>query len=365
MIEIKRGTITRELFTREGIKGFLVQTEAGEEKCIVYPDLTGDIKPGDEVLLNTTAVSLNLGTGGYHYVISSLNSTGKEMLPGGHIMKMRYTPLQIKTLSVEEEDSPHHREMLEADSLDNIPVLVATLHSMIAPLCLYLKQQGFQLAYVMTDGAALPIAFSQTVAYLKQHGILAGTVTTGHAFGGDLEAVNIYSGLLAARKVLQADIIIVSMGPGIVGTGTRWGFTGIEQGQILNAVHSLGGIPVAVPRISFADSRARHRGISHHSLTVLERVCMVQAVVPLPDLSGDKMEYILNQLQAHNLIDKHKICLQDNPEILNILRNSGLKHSTMGRGIEQEQEFFLALGAAAQAAEKLARGQKLSRIYTV
>ncbi|NLX03128.1 MAG: DUF3866 family protein [Syntrophomonadaceae bacterium] len=365
MIEIKQGTIIKELFTREGIKGFLVQTEAGEEKCIVYPDLTGDIKPGDEVLLNTTAVSLNLGTGGYHYVISSLNSTGKEMLPGGHIMKMRYTPLQIKTLSVEEEDSPYHREMLEADSLDNIPVLVATLHSMLAPLCLHLKQQGFRLAYVMTDGAALPIAFSQTVAYLKQHGIIAGTVTTGHAFGGDLEAVNIYSGLLAARKVLQADIIIVSMGPGIVGTGTRWGFTGIEQGQILNAVHSLGGIPVAVPRISFADSRARHRGISHHSLTVLERVCMVQAVVPLPDLSGDKMEYILNQLQAHNLIDKHKICLQDNPEILNILRNSGLKHSTMGRGIEQEQEFFLALGAAAQAAEKLARGQKLSRIYTV
>ena len=365
MLEIKRGTIIKELFARDGIQGFLVETEAGEEKCIAYPDLTGDINLGDEVLLNTTAVSLHLGSGGYHYVISSLNSTGKEMFPGGHIMKMRYTPLQIKTLSVEEEDSPHHWEMVEADSLENIPVLVATLHSMLSPLCLYLKQQGLRLAYVMTDGAALPIAFSQTVAYLKQQGIIAGTITTGHAFGGDLEAVNVYSGLLAARKVLKADIIITSMGPGIVGTGTRWGFTGIEQGQILNAVHSLGGIPVAVPRISFADPRPRHRGISHHSLTVLERVCLVQAVVPLPDLPGDKMDYILNQLQAHNLMDKHNICLQDNSEILDILRNSGLKHSTMGRGIEQEQEFFLALGAAAQAAEKLARGQKLNRIYAV
>ena len=365
MLEIKRGTIIKELFARDGIQGFLVETEAGEEKCIAYPDLTGDINLGDEVLLNTTAVSLHLGSGGYHYVISSLNSTGKEMFPGGHIMKMRYTPLQIKTLSVEEEDSPHHWEMVEADSLENIPVLVATLHSMLSPLCLYLKQQGLRLAYVMTDGAALPIAFSQTVAYLKQHGIIAGTITTGHAFGGDLEAVNVYSGLLAARKVLKADIIITSMGPGIVGTGTRWGFTGIEQGQILNAVHSLGGIPVVVPRISFADPRPRHRGISHHSLTVLERVCLVQAVVPLPDLPGDKMDYILNQLQAHNLMDKHNICLQDNSEILDILRNSGLKHSTMGRGIEQEQEFFLALGAAAQAAEKLARGQKLNRIYAV
>lgn len=90
----------------------------------------------------------------------------------------------------------------------------------------------------------------------------------------------------------------------------------------------------------------------------------MQAVVPLPDLPGDKMDYILNQLQAHNLMDKHNICLQDNSEILD-MRNSGLKHSTMGRGIEQEQEFFLALGAAAQAAEKLARGQKLNRIYAV
>ena len=141
MLEIKRGRIIKELFAREGIKGFLVQTEAGEEKCIAYTDLTGDIQPGDEVLLNTTAVSLNLGSGGYHYVISNVNSTGKDMVPGGHIMKMRYTPLQIKTLSVEEEDSPHHQEMLEADNLENIPVLVATLHSMLAPLCLYLKQQ--------------------------------------------------------------------------------------------------------------------------------------------------------------------------------------------------------------------------------
>ncbi len=365
MLEIRRGTIIKELFARKGIKGFLVRTEAGEARCIAYPDLSGDINPGDEVLLNTTAVSLNLGSGGYHYVIANLNSTGKEMPPGGHIMKMRYTPLQIKTLSVEEEDSPHRQVMMQADSLDRIPVLAATLHSMVAPLALYLQRQGFRLAYVMTDGAALPLAFSQTVDYLKRENILAGTVTIGHAFGGDLEAVNVYSGLLAARKVLQADIIIVSMGPGIVGTGTRWGFTGIEQGQILNAVYSLGGIPVAVPRISFADSRTRHRGISHHSLTVLSRVCLVEAVVPLPDLPADKMAYILGQLQARELMEKHNICLEDNPVMLDILADSGLKHSTMGRGIDEEREFFLTLGSAARAAEKLSRQEPLNRIHAV
>jgi len=365
MLEIRRGTIIKELFAREGIKGFLVKTEAGEAGCIAYPDLSGDINPGDEVLLNTTAVSLKLGSGGYHYVIANLNSPGKEMPPGGHIMKMRYTPMQIKILSVEEEDSPHHQAMMKADSLDRIPVLVATLHSMLAPLALYLGRQGFRLAYVMTDGAALPLAFSQTVDYLKKEKLLAGTVTVGHAFGGDLEAVNVYSGLLAARKVLQADIIIASMGPGIVGTGTRWGFTGIEQGQILNAVHSLGGVPVAVPRISFADPRIRHRGISHHSLTVLSRVCLVEAVVPLPDLAADQMAYILGQLQARELMDKHNICLENNPGILEILNNSGLKLSTMGRGVEEEREFFLTLGAAARAAEKLSRKEPLNRIHAV
>jgi len=365
MLEIKRGVIVQELFAREGIKGFSVQTEAGEARCIAYPDLCGDISPGDEVLLNTTAVSLNLGSGGYHYVIAKLNSEGKDMPPGGHIMKMRYTPMQIKTLSVEEEESPYHQIIKEADNLDKTPVLVATLHSMLAPLSLYLGQQGLRLAYVMTDGAALPLAFSQTVDYLKKENIIAGTVTVGHAFGGDLEAVNIYSGLLAARKVLQADVIIVSMGPGIVGTGTRWGFSGIEQGQILNAVYSLGGIPIAVPRISFADRRPRHRGISHHTLTVLSRVCLIEAVVPLPRLPEDKMAYIMNQLQAQGLMDKHQICLEDNRGIMAMLHNSHLKHTTMGRGVDEEREFFLTLGAAARAAEKIFNQEPVNRIRAV
>lgn len=95
------------------------------------------------------------------------------------------------------------------------------------------------MAYLMTDGAALPLHFSQTVDWLSRQGIISGTVTVGHAFGGDVEAVNIYSGLLAARVAFQPDVIIVSMGPGIVGTGTRWGFSGVEQGIVLNAVETL------------------------------------------------------------------------------------------------------------------------------
>lgn len=357
-MQTRRGKILKELFSREGIKAFSVQIENREEKCIVYPSLVGDIMPGDEVLLNTTAVALSLGSGGYHYVISKGSPDEMEMDPTGHIMKLRYTPMQFKVLSVEEEDSPFHQKMLAADGLDGIPVLVATLHSMLAPLCLGLASRGLKIVYVMTDGAALPMAFSQTVDWLKRQGLLSGTVSTGHAFGGDLEAVNIYSGLLAARQVLGADVIIVSMGPGIVGTGTKWGFTGVEQGDILNAVDSLQGTPIAVPRISFADARPRHQGISHHTLTVLGRVCKVPVLVPLPFLDEAQNNYILDQIRTAGLFTCHRFAMEDASATLAAMANCELKMSTMGRGIVQDREFFLTLGAAAITAAQLVEGKK-------
>ncbi len=257
---------------------------------------------------------------------------------------------------------PHHLDMLAADSLESTPVLVATLHSMLAPMCIHLHDLGLRVVYVMTDGAALPISFSQNVDWLKRQGILAAAVTCGHAFGGDLEAVNIYSGLLAARKVAGADVIIVSMGPGIVGTGTRWGFTGIEQGEILNAADTLGGKPVVVPRISFADPRPRHRGISHHTLTVLSRVCRTKAVLPLPELEENKMSMVLGQLLNDRLFERYDVCLENTPELLKRLETCGLRITTMGRNVEEEKEFFLSLGAAAQAAYRLFKGENLRKI---
>lgn len=365
MIEIKKGVIKEEIFSRPGIKGFTVLVGEREEKCIAYLDLVGEVEKGDEVLLNTTAVSLNLGSGGYHYIMANLSSPEKPLRPGGHIMKLRYTPMQLKVLSVEEEASPYHERLKCRDSLDNTPVLVATLHSMLAPLCLKLARKGFKIAYVMTDGAALPIYFSQTVSYLKENGFLKGTVTVGHAFGGDLEAVNIYSGLLAAKEVFDPQVIIVSMGPGIVGTGTKWGFTGIEQGEILNAVDNLKGLPICVPRISFADPRKRHQGISHHTLTVLSRVCRTEAVLPLPVMEEEKISYVFEQLRMNELWDRYQICLEDGSDIFAVLEKEKIKVTTMGRGSDQEKEFFLALGAAAAAAEKILKNEPLHRVKLV
>lgn len=359
MIEFKRGVLTRRISARDGIQIFEINVDGSLEKCVVYPDLTGRAEPGDIVIVNTTAFTLNLGTGGYHYVMADLSHEKRKFHAGGHIMKMRYTPMQVKVLSVEEEESPYRQEMLQADSLDGTPVLVGTLHSMLAPISLYLHSQGYRVAYLMTDGAALPIAFSNAVDALKAKGAICGTVTAGHAFGGDLESVNVFSGLLAAKQVLKADVIICLMGPGIVGTGTKWGFTGIEQGEILNAVDSLQGMPIAVPRLSFADPRPRHKGISHHTLTVLTRVCKVKAVLPIPELEREKLDYILGQLQKAGILGKYQCSLEKVSEFNTFLKESSMHFSTMGRGIEEDTEFFMTLGAAARTAQRLLSGETL------
>jgi hypothetical protein len=68
-----------------------------------------------------------------------------------------------------------------------------------------------------------------------------------------------------------------------VGTGTTLGFSGIDAGNALNAAYALGGVPIAALRASDKDSRERHRGISHHSVTALTLATQVRVVVAAPD----------------------------------------------------------------------------------
>src|SRR5947207_1471245 len=124
---------------------------------------------------------------------------------------------------------------------------------------LRVDKPGVTAAYLMLDGGALPAWFSRTIASLREAGWLAGTVTAGQAFGGDLETVTVHTGLLAARHVLGAQVTVVAQGPGNLGTGTRWGFSGVACGEAVNAAAVLGGCPVASLRVSEADPRPRHR----------------------------------------------------------------------------------------------------------
>jgi hypothetical protein len=321
----------------------VVQVGGEQAQAINYPGLTGSCQAGDSVLLNTTALELKLGTGGWHYVLA-IQGRERSLSRQGHIMKLRYTPLQGRTLAVEEEDSPYHETMAKADSLHGLPVAVGSLHSMLAPLAWTFHQQGKpkRLVYLMSDGAALPLSFSNIVSILKERGLIHSTITFGHAFGGDLEAVNIYSALLAAKHVAQGDAAVVLMGPGVVGTGTKWGTTALEQGIYLNAAAQLDGQAIAIPRLSEQDVRRRHQGLSHHSLTVLTKVVQTPVYVPMPNY----FQTVFPQSRQLEGL-RHRIVWEATEEGFRELFQAELSFSTMGRNVEDDPLFFHGVVAAA------------------
>jgi hypothetical protein len=353
MIQIREGTVKEILFESADLQELLVECGGGLSKAVCYPPLTGRASAGDRVLLNTTAVALDLGSGGRHFVIANLSNPVRDMSgPGGHIMKLRYTPLQCRVFSAEEEGSPHRTAIESFTDLGGVPVVIGGLHSMVAPVCAAMKKlRGkIRIVYVMTDGACLPAAFSGTVRALKEKGIIAGTVTCGNAFGGDLEAVTKYSALAAARAALGADVIVAAMGVGIAGTGTRLGHTGTEVGELVNAVAALKGRAVVVPRMSFADPRARHAGISHHTITALVEIALARATVAVPALPEDWEKVVEKQLVESGITDKHDVFTADGAVAIEALCEVGMRVTTMGRGPDDDPAFFLACGAAARAA---------------
>lgn len=336
------------------VANLAVELDGEVVKAVNFNELTGPVIAGDEVVVNTSAVDLNLGSGGSHFVIWNLESKGFERKGPGHTMKMKYTPLQMPVLSVEEQESPYHEVMSNTELL-GMPCISGSLHSQLAPVVLTIKAVSPQtkIAYVMTDGGALPIALSDTVHHLKVTGLLDATITAGQAFGGDFEAINIYSALIAAKYIVMADVAVIMMGPGIVGTNTPLGFSGIEQGQIINAIHSLGGDPIAIPRISFKDERERHHGLSHHFITSLSKVALAKSTIVLSDMAEDEMIMVKKRIDTAALNLKHKVEIIKNDVTINAIKNSGLKVATMGRGIDDEPVFFKTAGSAGLYALRL------------
>lgn len=353
--------------------------------ALAYPALSGRPRVGQRVLVTTTALVKGLGTGGYAFVVAAPEDLPADPAPGaGHLVKARYTPLQTMVLGVDEQESEHHELLREADDLEGVPVVVADLHSALPAIVAGVRHAALsagrplpRVAYVMTDGGALPAAFSRTVAGLREAGWLEACVTVGQAFGGDLEAVTVHTGLLAARLVVGADVVVVAQGPGNLGTGTRWGFSGVSAGEAVNAAGVLGGRPVASLRVSGADPRERHLGVSHHSLTAYGRVALVPADVVVPDFGvgpllgvpdadgvpplepgslaelGSRVRAQAAALGApagiHRLVE-----VPAGADLMTALASSPVRLSTMGRGLAEDPAAFLAAAAAGVHAGRLA-----------
>ncbi|MCW2879332.1 MAG: hypothetical protein JWQ95_3432 [Sphaerisporangium sp.] len=327
----------------------------GECRALAYPGLVGRPEPGDMVLLNTTALAMGLGTGGYAMVVAVPDRLPEDPQGPGHLVKARYTPLQATVLGADEQDSPFHEILRDADSVGGMPVIVADLHSALpAILCgLYGSCPSAEprVAYVMLDGGALPGWFSMSAARLREIGWLCGVVTTGQSFGGDVEAVTVHTGLLAARHVLSADVAVVTQGPGNLGTGTRWGFSGVSAGEAVNAAAVLGGRPVGALRVSEGDVRERHIGVSHHSLTAYGRVALAPAQVVVPELPGAFGERVAAQAAA--LGERHELVSVPVDGLEDMLKGSPVRLSTMGRGLSEDLAGFLASAAAGRHAASL------------
>ncbi|GAA3113866.1 DUF3866 family protein [Planomonospora alba] len=353
MIRWRRGEVVRIRREWPGAVELDVTTGEGQARALAYPALVGRPEPGDAVLLNTTALAMGLGTGGYAMVVALPDRLPEDPHGPGHLVKARYTPLQATVLGADEQDSPHHGVLREADSLDGMPVVVADLHSALpAVLCgLYASRPHARVAYVMLDGGALPAWFSMSCARLREIGWLCGTVTTGQSFGGDVEAVTTHTGLLAARHVLAADVAVVTQGPGNLGTGTRWGFSGVSAGEAVNAAAVLSGRPVAALRVSEGDRRERHLGLSHHSLTAYGRVALAPARIALPELPGDFGARVAEQ--ARPLAERHELVPVPVDGLHDALKDSPVRLSTMGRGLEEDPAYFLASAAAGRLAASL------------
>lgn len=335
-------------------------TDTVRVKALAYTDTVGSPEVGTRVLLNVSALARGLGTGGYALVVALPDDLPADPPVGpGHLVKDRYSPAQTMVLGVDDQESEHHAALAGASELHGLPVVVADLHSALPAVLAGIRSRNPQarVAYVMTDGGALPIAFSKAVAGLKEAGWLSSTVTVGQAYGGDLEAATVHSGLLAAREVSRADIVVVAQGPGNLGTGTAFGFSGMAVADHLHAVEVLGGRPIAVARVSNADARERHLGISHHTLTAVGRCAPrgTELVVPrlwdLPDAEAARCEpdprgiaeLVKDQVRA---LTSPEIVLAPVEGLLEVLETSPVRLSTMGRGLTADASSFLAAAAA-------------------
>jgi hypothetical protein len=343
MPSYRTGEVVTLLQARPGLQRVEVDLGQGPERAYALTQLTGPVALGDRVVVNTTAVELGLGTGGWHVVHWNLERDGWSEPGPGHIIKGRYTSLQADVGSTEE----HLEALAEVESIDGMPVVVAALHSQLPAVAAAFKAcaPDARLAYVMTDGAGLPLALSDLVATVRAADLLD-------------EAVSVFSALAVARHVARADAAVIVMGPGIVGTNTRLGFSGMEVGPILDAASALGGVPIACLRVSFADGRDRHVGLSHHSATALRIAARDRVQVAVPQLADPAHDRRLrDDLVAAGIDRRHDLIDVDAPDALALFAQHGLRIASMGRPAEDDPALFQAAAAAgALAARSLSAG---------
>lgn len=319
-----------------------VEVEGERRRAWADETLLGEMREGDEVVVNVAALDLDLGSGGFDVVHVNLT----RGLEGGgaedaHVMKLNYTSLQHP---VEPAERPAIHAFLSGEEQRKetdeggvgAPVGVLPLHGHLAPAAWAVSQAapGLRVGYVQTGGGALPGSFSRDVKELRESGLLAGHVTVAPAYGGEHEALSTVGALDAAGS-LGWDAVLIGPGPGIIGSETTYGHGGMAALDSAHAALSLGLPTIVSPRLSSADPRRRHLGLSHHTRTVLDLLlASVDVAVPEgePEIAA-ALEHSQHRVQQVSA-DLDGYAETDLPKI------------TMGRSLQDDPLFFAAALAA-------------------
>jgi hypothetical protein len=334
-----------------------LEVEVAGERRRAWADevLLGEMREGDEVVVNVAAVDLGLGSGGFDVVHVNLTRglDGSGVEGDAHVMKLNYTSLQHPVKPVERPvprfESPDVQDKGTTERGRGVPVAVLPLHGHLAPVAWALAQAapGVRVGFMQTAGGALPGSFSRDVRELRERGLLAGHVTAAPAYGGEHEALSAV-GALDAAGALGWDAALVGPGPGIIGSDTAYGHGGMAALDNAHAALSLGVPTLISPRLSSADSRSRHLGLSHHTRTVLE-LLLAEVDVAVPEGEPEIAEALAPF--GHRVVSA--------PAHLDGYGASGLPTTTMGRSLLEDPLFFAAPLAAGVVLARSLAGQGL------
>jgi hypothetical protein len=327
-LSLRRGTVSAVREQSDELIRLLVDGKP----CLAYPRLTGPVELGDEVIVNTQARELGLGSGGFDVLYANLTrGMGLGAEPGAHVMTLPYTPLQAATRHVEED------EKLPA-SLNGIPVVCCSLHSQVAPVCAGLRRRHrLRVAYVQVGGGALPVSLSDALRTLRRGGYLEVAVAVAPCLDGDVQAVTTASALAWCAEQ-GFDAVVCSIGPGIVGTASPLGHGALVAVEVANTAAALGGSPILAVRYSGVDPRERHRGVSHHTRAILD-LSATEVIVAWPQ--GLEAPDWLSMREEVDVEGWHEEC-------------GRLPLSHMGRSLEEDPWFFMCAFAAGEVARSRA-----------
>jgi hypothetical protein len=364
MLKLRPATVSEAGSADGSEQELVIELEGARHPAIADVGLVGRCEAGDEVIVNVQARDLGLGSGGFDIVHVNLTRglTGGQA-GGANVMKLNYTSLQHTISPVEDE-----RLQLPVER----PVAVLALHGQLAAVAWAFAQGApkCRLGYVQTEGGALPGGHSRIVRALRERGLLAGHLTAGAAFGGEGEAITTAGALHHGLRTLGWDAAVCGPGPGIVGSGSPLGHGGMSALDSAHASLALGCSTLLVARMSSGDERVRHRGISHHTLTVLD-LLLEPVTVALPagmrSPVGSDLRAGLGAVFAGAMPGRPALAL-DVERPVRITRHDwrralvdlpayaagGLPAETMGRGLTEDPLFFAAALAGGTALGELA-----------